>query len=51
MQTGQATSGMQTMNQSLFNLFARRVITRDEALARSHEPDELESMLRSAGSR
>jgi twitching motility protein PilT len=46
MQTGQATSGMQTMNQSLFNLFTRRLITRDEALSRSPEPDELESMLR-----
>src|SRR6186713_2032394 len=30
MQTGQATSGMQTMNQSLYNLFARRLITRDD---------------------
>jgi twitching motility protein PilT len=49
MQTGQATSGMQTMNQSLLNLYVRRVITRDEALGRSHEPDELEAMLRSAG--
>jgi len=46
MQTGQATSGMQTMNQSLFNLFTRRLITRDEALTRSPEPDELEAMLR-----
>jgi twitching motility protein PilT len=46
MQTGQATSGMQTMNQSLFNLYMRRLITRDEALSRSQEPDELETMLR-----
>ncbi len=46
MQTGQATSGMQTMNQSLFNLCARRLITSDEALARSQEPDELEAMMR-----
>jgi Tfp pilus assembly pilus retraction ATPase PilT len=42
---------MQTMNQSLMNLYTRRVITRDEAIARSHEPDELEAMLRSAGNR
>jgi twitching motility protein PilT len=46
MQTGQATSGMQTMNQSLFSLVQRRVITRDEALGRSTEPDELEAMMR-----
>jgi twitching motility protein PilT len=46
MQTGQATSGMQTMNQSLYNLFMRRLVTRDEALSRSMEPDELETMLR-----
>jgi twitching motility protein PilT len=46
MQTGQATSGMQTMNQSLFNLYSRRLITRDDALGRSMEPDELETMMR-----
>jgi twitching motility protein PilT len=46
MQTGQAVSGMQTMNQSLFNLCQRRLITRDEALSRSQEPDELDAMLR-----
>jgi twitching motility protein PilT len=44
MQSGQAQSGMQTMNQSLFNLHARRIITRDDALARSTERDELEHM-------
>jgi twitching motility protein PilT len=49
MQTGQSVSGMQTMNQSLFNLYTRRLITRDEALARSQEPDELESMMRQPG--
>jgi twitching motility protein PilT len=46
MQTGQATSGMQTMNQSLFNLYQRRLVTKDEALARSQEVDELDAMLR-----
>ncbi len=45
MQVGQTASGMQTMNQSLFNLYARRIITRDVALARSTEPDELEGMI------
>ena len=49
MQTGQSVSGMQTMNQSLFNLVTRRLITRDEALGRSQEPDELESMMRQPG--
>jgi twitching motility protein PilT len=46
MQTGQAVSGMQTMNQSLYALVARRLISRDEALSRSQEPDELEAMMR-----
>jgi twitching motility protein PilT len=46
MQTGQATSGMQTLNQSLSNLCNRRLISRTEALARSQEPDELDLMLR-----
>ena len=40
---------MQTMNQSLLNLYTRRLITLEEALGRSNEPDELEAMLRSAG--
>jgi twitching motility protein PilT len=46
MQTGQSSSGMQTMNQALFGLLARRKISRDEALGRSQEPDELEAMMR-----
>ena len=49
MQTGQSVSGMQTMNQSLLNLYVRRLISRDEALSRSQEPDELEAMVRQAG--
>lgn len=46
MQTGQTNSGMQTMNQSLYNLYSRRLITREEALNRSQEIDELEMMMR-----
>jgi twitching motility protein PilT len=46
MQMGQSTTGMQTMNQSLYSLFARKVITREEALNRSMESDELEMMIR-----
>jgi len=47
-QTGQASSGMQTMNQSLFNLLQRRIVTRDVAIAKSPEPDELEHMIEQA---
>jgi twitching motility protein PilT len=46
MQMGQTNSGMQTMNQSLYSLYARKVITREEALNRSTEADELEMMIR-----
>ncbi|MDD9944968.1 MAG: type IV pilus twitching motility protein PilT [Myxococcales bacterium] len=51
MQTGQSQSGMQTLNQSLYNLYARRLVTREDALARSQDPDELESMFSSHGRR
>jgi twitching motility protein PilT len=46
MQTGQSTSGMQTMNQSLYSLIVRRVVTAEEALGHSQEPEELQAMLR-----
>jgi twitching motility protein PilT len=46
MQTGQSNTGMQTMNQSLYNLLTRRVISKEEALNRSQEPEELEMMIR-----
>ncbi len=46
MQTGQSQSGMQTMNQSLYNLLTRRLISKEEALNRSQEVDELEMMIR-----
>ncbi len=45
MQVGQEKFGMQTFNQSLFNLFQRRIITPEEALARSLEPEELRQMI------
>lgn len=48
MQMGQSTTGMQTMNQSLYSLYARKVITREEALNRSMESDELDMMIRTA---
>ena len=45
MQVGQAKHGMQTMNQSLFSLYQRRMITLEECLGRSTEPDELRMMI------
>ena len=41
MQTGQTKFGMQTMNQSLFDLYSRRLISYDDAVGRSSVPDEL----------
>ncbi|MEK7773018.1 MAG: type IV pilus twitching motility protein PilT [Deltaproteobacteria bacterium] len=49
MQVGQAKFSMQTMNQSLMSLYTRRLITIEEALGRSQEPDELRQMMSSAG--
>ncbi len=45
MQVGQGKFGMQTLNQALFSLLQRRVITLEEALGRSTEPDEFQMML------
>src|SRR5580692_6566623 len=45
MQVGQDKFGMQTLNQSLFALFSRRVISLEEAHSRSTEPDEFQTML------
>jgi len=45
MQIGQDKYGMQTLNQSLFNLLVRRFISLEEAMSRSLEPDELRSMI------
>jgi twitching motility protein PilT len=49
MQVGQAGSGMQTMNQTLYNLFQRRLITLEQAIAHSGDVDELRSMLDGRG--
>ena len=49
MQIGQAKHGMQTMNQSLLDLYLSRVISLEEALGRSTDPDELRNMITSAG--
>lgn len=45
MQVGQEKFGMQTMNQSLYSLYSRRLITLDDAMGRSSDPDELRQMV------
>ncbi len=45
MQVGQARFGMQTMNQALISLYERHLITLEDALERSLNPDELRQML------
>jgi twitching motility protein PilT len=45
MLTGQGTSGMQTMNQALFNAYQKRLISEEDAMGRSPEPGELASMI------
>jgi twitching motility protein PilT len=49
MQIGQSKFGMQTLNQSLFNLFIARIITLEEALMRSSDVEELKTMIGAAG--
>jgi twitching motility protein PilT len=45
MQVGQDKFGMQTLNQSLFSLYQRRMVSLEEAMGRSVEPDELRMMV------
>jgi twitching motility protein PilT len=45
MQVGQARHGMQTMNQALLLLCERHLISLDEAMERSYNPDEFQQML------
>jgi twitching motility protein PilT len=45
MQVGQERFGMQTLNQSLATLHQRRLITLEDALARSHDVDELKNQI------
>jgi len=49
MQTGQAKFGMQTMNQSLFELYQKGLISYEDALTRSPVPEEMINMLQRAG--
>ncbi len=49
MQTGQAKYGMQTMNQSLLDLYLKGLISHEEAIGRSCLPEELSAMLQRKG--
>ena len=51
MQVGQSGTGMITMNQSLMDLYLRRLVHLDDALARCTDPEEFKGMLQSAGVR
>ena len=48
MQVGQTKFGMQTMNQALLSLYERHLITLEDAMERSHNPEELRQMLSNA---
>ncbi|BCB97264.1 twitching motility protein PilT [Dissulfurispira thermophila] len=45
MQTGQTRSGMQTMNQSLYELYIKGLITQEDAVNHSPVPEEMMQML------
>jgi twitching motility protein PilT len=45
MQVGQDKHGMQTLNQALYGLYQKRIISLEEAIGNSQEPDELRNML------
>jgi twitching motility protein PilT len=51
MQSGQDAHGMITMNQSLFNLYSKGLISYDAAMGRSHRPEELTTMFSKLGGR
>ena len=49
MQVGQSKFGMQTFNQALAALLQRRIVSQDEAFARSSDPEELRNIMASGG--
>jgi twitching motility protein PilT len=51
MQTGQAESGMQTMNQSLIKALKDKLITPEDALRASPDPEELKRLIGTLGVR
>jgi twitching motility protein PilT len=51
MQMGQSKFGMQTFNQSLAAAFLKRLITIEEAMGRSSDPEELKNLIQGGGMR
>ena len=49
MQTGQAKFGMQTLNQSLYELYVKKVISYEDCIGRTSNMDELIQMLGRSG--
>lgn len=45
MQVGQERFGMQTMNQSLYNKYSKKLVSLEDAIRRSSDPDELRQMI------
>jgi len=45
MQVGQERFGMQTMNQSLYNKYSKKLVSLEDAVRRSSDPDELRQMI------
>jgi twitching motility protein PilT len=50
MQAGQSKYGMQTMNQSLFELYRKGALNSETALSKSTIPEELLDMMQKAAS-
>ena len=51
MQTGQTKFGMQTMNQSLFELYSKGLISYEDAYGKSPVPEEMLNMMERAGTK
>ena len=49
MQIGQGTTGMQTLNQSLAQLYLKNDITLEEAISASSDPNELQQIIANGG--
>jgi len=49
MQIGQGKSGMQTMNQSLASLYLNRMVSLEEAVGHTSDPEELQQIISAAG--
>jgi twitching motility protein PilT len=49
MQIGQSKFGMQTMNQSLLDLYLKKTISLEDCLGHASEVDELKTMIQNAG--